>query len=292
MDTRTLSPPWPIFPTAGDSPPPVMTERSSSGIVSRTRMFSRYADTPVACSALPLVVTAARSSPGASTTRPRRGAPPALDPETAGELSLRRAAVERVQSLLARHLLKAEVIEALRAEESLSSRLRSAALEIAEHRTENALGLYQAGWLGILRPGGKADDYHLAARRLEGRLPGRRRRPRTACGIQESCPRPGPVPGRPARRERSKRLTTLPALTTEPPAKATSGHNVAPLDLAVTAMASQQLGDAPRAPGPLSNSSEKLVQSDQWANDQESRRCSFMRRRMWWVRPVPGGSPP
>ena len=33
------------------------------------------------------------------------------DPETAAELSLRRAAVERVQSLLARHLLKADVIK-------------------------------------------------------------------------------------------------------------------------------------------------------------------------------------
>ena len=72
-----------------------------------------------------------------------------------------------MQSLFARHLLKTDVLDALRADKSLSPRLRAAALEIAEHRTENASGLYEAGWLAIVRPGGQPDDYRLAVRRLE-----------------------------------------------------------------------------------------------------------------------------
>ena len=120
------------------------------------------------------------------------------------ELSLRRAAVERVQSLLARHLLKADVLEALRAEKSLSPPLRAAALEIAERRTENASGLYQAGWLAVLRPGRPARDYRLAVRRLEA-----------ACQVvaddperlaQYSVPSPWPCTGRPARAGDRSRL--------------------------------------------------------------------------------------
>src|SRR5262249_16403542 len=63
---------------------------------------------------------------------------------TAFEWSLRRAAVERVQSLYARLLLKDEVLEALRADGTLSPQLRAAALEVAQRRSENATRLYEA----------------------------------------------------------------------------------------------------------------------------------------------------
>src|SRR5205814_6319135 len=69
--------------------------------------------------------------------------------------------VERVQSLYARHLLKATVLDALRTDGTLSPRLRAAALEVAERRSENALGLYEAAWLTIVRPIGRPDENRL-----------------------------------------------------------------------------------------------------------------------------------
>ena len=87
--------------------------------------------------------------------------------EAAFELSMRRAAVERVQSLFAKHLLKSEVLDALKADRTLSPRLRAAAMEIADRRSENASGLFDAAWLTIGRPIGRPDDYRLALQRLE-----------------------------------------------------------------------------------------------------------------------------
>ena len=87
--------------------------------------------------------------------------------EAAFELSLRRAAVERVQTLFARHLLKEDVLDELRADNSLSPRLRAAALEVAERRTGNASRLYEAAWLTIARPNGSLEANRLALRRLE-----------------------------------------------------------------------------------------------------------------------------
>ena len=82
------------------------------------------------------------------------------------ELSLRRAAVERVQSLFARHLLKEDVLAELRSDRTLSPRLRAAAIEIAGRRTENASRIYESAWLTIVRPVGSPDDNRLALRRL------------------------------------------------------------------------------------------------------------------------------
>ncbi len=91
----------------------------------------------------------------------------APEDEAAFELSLRRAAVERVQTLFARHLLKEDVLAELRDDRSLSPRLRAAALEIAERRTENASRLYEAAWLTIARPDRHPGGQRLALRRLE-----------------------------------------------------------------------------------------------------------------------------
>ncbi len=182
------------------------------------------------------------------------------------ELSLRRAAVERVQSLLARLLLKADVLEALRAEKSLSPRLRAAALEIAEHRTENASGLYQAGWLAILRPGGRPDEYRLAVRRLDA-----------ACQVVVDDPERFAEYRRALalalyRAGRSAQaIETIDNLGTHglSPAKATPGPDVTPLDFAVRAMANQQLGEATQARTALAQL-RKLMLIDPWAKDQEA----------------------
>ena len=81
--------------------------------------------------------------------------------------AIRRAAVERVQSLFAKHLLQDEVLKVLRADRTLSPQLRAAAIAIAEHRAENASRLYEVARLTIVRPSGRPEDYALALRQLE-----------------------------------------------------------------------------------------------------------------------------
>jgi WD40 repeat protein/serine/threonine protein kinase len=191
-------------------------------------------------------------------------ATPAL--ELAAEISIRRAAVERVQSLLGRHLLKPEVIAALRADPSLTPRLRAAAIEIAERRTENASGLYQAGWLAVLRPGGQPDDYRMAARRLEAACqvvaddPDRYAQYRRALAL--ACYRTG---------EPARAIQIIDQLATlkQPPAQTSPSPDVGPLDLAVTAMSRGRLGDTSRARAAL-DQLRKVSQLDHWAHDQET----------------------
>src|SRR5262249_46774907 len=83
------------------------------------------------------------------------------------ERSLRRTAVDKVQRLFRKHLLKSAVIEALQADQRLSPQLRAAALEVAQSRSESATELYEAAWLTLIRPIGRADENLLALRRLE-----------------------------------------------------------------------------------------------------------------------------
>ena len=156
--------------------------------------------------------------------------------QTAQGLSMRRAAVERVQSLFAKHLLKTDVLDALRAEKSLSPPFRAAALEIAEHRAENASGLYDAALLAILRPGGQPDDYRLAVRRLEAACKVVADDPERLAQYRQALALALYRAGQPARAIETIGSIGLPAPTAE--------LNRAPLALAVTAMASQQLGDS------------------------------------------------
>ena len=167
----------------------------------------------------------------------------AADPtETAAELSLRREAVERVQSLFARHLLKSEVLQVLRTDQTVSPGLRAAALEIAQRRVENASAIYEAAWLTIVRPTGQPEDYGLAVRRLEA-----------ACQV---------VTEDPVRLADYRRALALALDRAGQPTKALEtikslGHPNAPtaLELAVTAMASAQLGQTAR-PETLSTNSK------------------------------------
>jgi hypothetical protein len=80
---------------------------------------------------------------------------------------MRREAVERVQALYAKHLLKAEVLEELEADQTLGPRLRATAMEVAERRSENASAHFEAALLTIVRPTAQPDENRLALRRLE-----------------------------------------------------------------------------------------------------------------------------
>jgi hypothetical protein len=181
--------------------------------------------------------------------------------DRAADLSVRRAAVERVQSLFAKHLLKSEVVDAILAEKSLSPAIRAAALEIAERRAENASGLYDAALVSILRPGGQPDSYRLAVRRLEAackvvvddaeRLA--QYRQALALALYRA--------GQPA-----QALETIGGITLPTPM---ANLNRVPLALAVTAMASRKLGDVARAQSTL-NELRKLVQTPEFVQDQEA----------------------
>jgi WD40 repeat protein/serine/threonine protein kinase len=183
------------------------------------------------------------------------------DLKTAAELSFRRAAVERVQSLFARHLLKTDVLGALRAEKSLSLRLRAAALEIADHRAENASGLYESGWRAVVRPDGRPDDYSLAVPRLEAAC-------RVVAGDAERLAQYKQALGLAFYRagQPARAIETMHAIE---PASEKPNRNPSPLVLAVTAMASQQLGDITRARTAL-DQLRQLVRTESWANDEES----------------------
>jgi WD40 repeat protein len=179
--------------------------------------------------------------------------------QAAFELSLRRAAVERVQSLFARHLLREDVLAELRADRSLSPRLREAALEIAGRRAENALRLYEAAWLTIARPVGSPEDNRLALRRLEAACqavaddPSRLAEYRHVMALALY---------RVGRDERA--LEVLAELARSQP-----GRPPSPLDLAITAMASHRLGRGAEARPALERLRE-IVQSDTASSNQDA----------------------
>jgi hypothetical protein len=193
--------------------------------------------------------------------RPRRP----LSPEHRGQagadftLAIRRAAVERVQSLFAQHLLRDEVLKVLRSERTLSPQLRDAAIDIAERRSENASGLYEAARLTIVRPRGRPDDYRLALRRLEA-----------ACRV---------VADDPERLAECRHALALALYRAEKPLRAVEmlrafgadapGRPPQPMDLVVIAMASHQLGRTDEAHKALEQL-RALVKSALWADDPEA----------------------
>jgi hypothetical protein len=132
-------------------------------------------------------------------------------------------------------------------------------LEVAQHRGENASLLYEAAWLTILRPLGQPDEYRLAQRQLEA-----------ACRV---------VADDPARLAECRQALALAYYRAAQPARALeilrdlttamSGPGPSPLDLAVTAMASQRLGRTHDAHAAL-HQLRSLLQTDRWANDPKA----------------------
>ncbi len=179
--------------------------------------------------------------------------------ESAFELSLRRAAVEHVQSLFVHHLLKEDVLADLRADRRLSPRLRDAAIAIAGRRTENASRIYEAAWLTIVRPVGSAEDNALALRRLEAACRVAADDPERLADYRDALALALYRVGRPA-----EALATLGETDRSRP-----GRPPSPPALAVTALANQGLGREAEAREAL----EKLrsfVKSGAWASNQDA----------------------
>ncbi len=183
--------------------------------------------------------------------------------EAAFERSLRRAAVERVQSLFARHMLKSRVLAELEAEQPPSP-LRGAAMEIANRRAENASGLFEAAWLTIGRPIGQPDDYRLALERIQA-----------ACRV---------VADDPERLAEYRHKLALALYRAGQPATALETlHDLAvaaprqpaePLDLAVTVMAKHRLGRDQDARVALDRL-QSLSKTERWAHNEEA--LAFLR---------------
>ena len=212
-----------------------------------------------------------RRQPGGQPRRPpaRLGEHRLLGPDlehrgpgtgpAAFELSLRRAAVEHVQSLFVHHLLKEDVLADLRADRRLSPRLRDAAIEIAGRRTENASRIYEAAWLTIVRPVGSAEDNALALRRLEAACRVAADDPERLADYRDALALALYRVGRPA-----EALATLGETDRSRP-----GRPPSPPALAVTALANQGLGREAEAREAL----EKLrsfVKSGAWASNQDA----------------------
>jgi WD40 repeat protein/serine/threonine protein kinase len=185
--------------------------------------------------------------------------------DAAFETARRRAAVERVRSLFSRHMLKADVLAALRADPSLSPELRADALEIAEHRVENALGLYESAWLTIVHPIESVEANRHAQRQLEA-----------ACRVVVDDPdrlalyRRALALAYYRNGHAAKAIETIDSLSSAA-AGSHSGQAAAPhaLDLAVIAMARSQLRQSAEAQTALERL-RKLLQNDRWANDREA----------------------
>jgi WD40 repeat protein len=192
------------------------------------------------------------------TARVWSSEPPATD---VGHIR-RRAAVELVQSFFETLMLKEDVLAALKADKTLGDALRSTAIEVAERRSDDAQGLYEAAWLTILRPAGTAEDYREALRRLEA-----------ACAL---------VAGDPERLTEYKHALCLALYRVGRPddalqalarlddkAVSGAGGRIPPIDLAVRALASQKVGHSSEARAALQQL-QSFVASDRGANDQEA----------------------
>ncbi len=167
----------------------------------------------------------------------------------------RRAAVELVQTLFRTHGLKSNVLEAIRTDPSLNEPSRAAALEIATRESEDAQSLYEAAWLTILRPTGQPELIQQALEQIEA-----------ACKLvtddpdrlQEYQHALGLALYRAGRSEQA--IGTLDRLNNVKPS---------PLDLAVRAMANQQLGRSGAARSALDQL--RTVVSARGTDDQEAR---------------------
>ena len=173
----------------------------------------------------------------------------------------RRAAVELVQSLFEAHMLKSDVMTALKSDPTLNGPLRAAALEIAERCGGDAHGLFEASWLKILRPTGTPELILQALHPLE-----------SACRLVAADPERQTeylhaLSLALYRAGRSDEALQLVARLSAQPASGAA--RVLPIDLAVSAMASQKLGRFADARAALDHL-RTLVDEAPGSGDQEA----------------------
>jgi hypothetical protein len=165
-------------------------------------------------------------------------------------------------------MLKSKVLEALRSDHTLNKPLQALALEIAERRSEDAQSLFETAWLTILRPSAPRELSLEALHRLEAACRLVTGDPERLAEYQHALSLALYRAGRP------DEALQMVARLNDTPGPAPSGARVKPIDLAVRAMASQQLGRFADAHVALAQL-RSLVQTGRWSTDQEA--MAFLR---------------
>jgi WD40 repeat protein/serine/threonine protein kinase len=177
--------------------------------------------------------------------------------------SLRRSAVEYVQTLFARHLLKEDVLDAIRNHEYLSPRFRAVAVDLAEHRAEDAATLYESALLTLLRPGSPSSEQQLALRRLQAAC---RVVAHDADRLAEYRHALALALYRTGQPGRALQILHDPAASD---GNARRADPALPMHLAVSAMCNAQSGRIEVARAALEQL-RRLVRSDPWLHDQKA----------------------
>jgi dipeptidyl aminopeptidase/acylaminoacyl peptidase len=176
----------------------------------------------------------------------------------------RRAAVEQVEKLFQEHQLKADVLDALKADHTLDPSIRAAAIEVAERRGEDAQGLFESAWLTVVRPAGTPELYQRSVRKLEAALRVVSDDVRRGQEYQHALALAYYRVGR-----HEDALKTVDRLNASADGAGASPPPARPIDLAVRAMASQKLGRFAEARGALDQLRE-LVERQGETSDQET----------------------
>jgi hypothetical protein len=169
-----------------------------------------------------------------------------------------RVASALVAGLFEAPLLKNEVIDRLRRDPKLDDSLRRLALQIAAESTDSPNLLNDTSWLVARRRGLTLDDYLRALRYAEAACRLAPDEPAFRTTLALACYRAGHYQG------------ALALLSRTPPAAVVASDGQVPAELAVTAMAQQQLGQAEDARRSLARLRD-LVTRPPWNTDAESK---------------------
>jgi WD40 repeat protein len=170
---------------------------------------------------------------------------------------VQRDAWELVKALFHKHLLRADVIEALRGEASLTGALEKAALELAQKYPADPERLNNTAWLLVRSPGGSAESYRRAVLLAE-----------EACRL---------VPNQGfylntlgvAQYRAGDFAVARDTLLRAEPLNARRYHKPIPHDLAFLAMARHRLGETDQARADLERLRQAVTQPP-WTGNQEA----------------------
>jgi WD40 repeat protein/serine/threonine protein kinase len=182
--------------------------------------------------------------------------------ETRGRSQIVHQAERVVQALFARPMLRPEVLESLRTDNSLSEPVRREALALAEHFPEDAWRLRGASWLVVRQAGAEETSYLQALRQAE-----------TACQL---IPKHGGLlrTRGVAQYRVGKYAEAVASLTEADQLGAPARGGSMPVDLAFLALAHYRLGQTEQARAVLSRLRESM-KKPQWLKSEEAR--TFLR---------------
>jgi Flp pilus assembly protein TadD len=173
------------------------------------------------------------------------------------ELAVERQARSLVQFLFERPLLRRDVVERIRADETVAEAGRTQALALAEHYPEDARCLCAACRAVVCKPGLEPDQYRLALSRAEAAARVAKLNPAFRISLGAAQYRVGKY---------SEARDTLKGATPLIPVEFRGAH---PVHLAFLAMTHHRLGDEEAARKTLDQLRE-VMKTPSWARDNEA----------------------